>query len=78
MKTNNYFTGQEGYCRRSIKENIQFLSIALGSLGENYSQVFTLFNADELSREWFDLYDQFHYSLENKLIHPMKFFLQIL
>jgi len=27
----------EGYCRRSIKEYIQFLYIALGSLGESVS-----------------------------------------
>ncbi len=26
----------EGYCGRSLKENIQFVNIALGSLGENY------------------------------------------
>ena len=58
----------EGYCRRSIKENIQFNTIALASLGENYSQIFSLFNAGELDEEWFYRYDKFHYSLENKLI----------
>lgn len=26
----------EGYCRRYLKENIQFNTIALASLGENY------------------------------------------
>ncbi len=58
----------EGYCRRSIKENIQFNTIALASLGENYSQIYSLFNADELDEEWFNKYDKLHYSLENKLI----------
>ena len=58
----------EGYCRRHLKENIQFNTIALGSLGENYSQIFNLFNAEEINEEWFDEYDKIHYSLENKLI----------
>ena len=58
----------EGYCRRYLKENIQFNSIALASLGENYSQVFALFNAEDIDEEWFNKYDQIHYSIENKLI----------
>lgn len=58
----------EGYCRRSIKENIQFINIALSSLGENYSQVFTLFNAEKVSEDIFKRFDKLHYSLENKLI----------
>ncbi|MBW2663398.1 MAG: four helix bundle protein [Deltaproteobacteria bacterium] len=32
----------EGYCRKSIKEYIQFINIALGSTGENYSQFYAL------------------------------------
>jgi four helix bundle protein len=58
----------EGYCTRYLKENIQFNTIALSSLGENYTQVFNLFNAEEIDEEWFDEYDRIHYSLENKLI----------
>lgn len=58
----------EGYCRRSLKENIQFNTVALSSLGENYSQIFSLFNAGEIDEEWFSEYDRIHYSLENKLI----------
>ena len=58
----------EGYCRRHLKENIQFNTIALASLGENYSQIFNLFNAEEIDENWFDEYDKMHYSLENKLI----------
>ena len=58
----------EGYCRRHLKENIQFNTIALASLGENYSQIFTLFNAEEIDEDWFEDYDKIHYSLENKLI----------
>ncbi len=58
----------EGYSRRSIKENIQFLSVALASLGENYSQVSTLTNSEDLDLAWFNEYDRKHYSLENKLV----------
>jgi four helix bundle protein len=62
----------EGYCRRSIKESIQFNNIALGSLGENYSQIYALFMSKDIDRVWFDLYDAKHYSLENKLINYNK------
>jgi four helix bundle protein len=58
----------EGYCRRYLKENIQFNTVALSSLGENYTQIFALFNAEEIDEPWFDEYDKIHYSLENKLI----------
>jgi four helix bundle protein len=66
----------EGYCRRFIKENIQFNSIALASLGENYSQIYTLFNAEIINEEWFNNYDKRHYSLENKLINYNKSIIQ--
>ena len=59
----------EGYCRRSIKENIQFINIALASLGENYSQIFALLQNGDIERNWFDKYDKLHYSLENKTIN---------
>lgn len=55
----------EGYCRRSLKESIQFNNIALSSLGENYSQVFALFKANDIDKVWFDLYDSKHYSRIN-------------
>jgi len=58
----------EGYARRYLKENIQFNNIALASLAENYSQIFALLESNIIDREWFDLYDSKHYSLENKLI----------
>lgn len=58
----------EGYSRRSLKENIQYVNISLASLAENYSQLFALHNSGDINREWFDEYDKKHYSLENKLI----------
>jgi len=58
----------EGYCRRSLKEYINFINIALGSLGENYSQIFSLMVSDDIDESWFNDYDKLHYSLENKMI----------
>ncbi|MBE0538695.1 MAG: four helix bundle protein [Ignavibacterium sp.] len=58
----------EGYSRRSIKENINFVNIALSSLSENYTQLFSLHSSADIDRSWFDEYDKKHYSLENKLI----------
>lgn len=58
----------EGYSRRSLKENIHFVNIALASLSENYTQIYALLSAGDIELEWFDQYDKKHYSLENKLI----------
>jgi four helix bundle protein len=66
----------EGYCRRYLKENIQFINIALASLGENYSQIFALLNSDIIERKWFEEYDIKHYSLENKLIKLNRTYLE--
>lgn len=65
----------EGHCRRFLKENIQFNTIALASLGENYSQIFALLSSGDIDEEWFDLYDEKHYSLENKLLKLNKSFI---
>ena len=62
----------EGYSRRSLKEYIQYVNIYLASLAENYTQIFALFSAGDIDREWFDEYDKKHYSLENKLIKMNK------
>lgn len=59
----------EGYGRRGLKESIQFNNIALGSLAENYSQIIALLEGKDIDNEWFMIYDNFHYSLENKLIN---------
>ncbi|MBZ0180002.1 MAG: hypothetical protein K8F36_11980 [Melioribacteraceae bacterium] len=44
----------------------------MASLSENYSQVFSLFEGNDIDRKWFDEYDTKHYSLENKLIKMNK------
>jgi len=62
----------EGYSRRFLKENIQYNSVALASLAENYSQIFALFNSNDIDEAWFKFYDDKHYCLENKLINLNK------
>ena len=62
----------EGYCRRSIKEYIQFINVALGSAGENYSQMYALLRSGEISQGTFDEFDKRHYGVENKLINLAK------
>ena len=62
----------EGYCRKSIKEYIQFVNVALGSCGENYSQMYALLQSREISQEIFDEFDKRHYGVETKLINLAK------
>lgn len=68
----------EGYGRRSLKENINFNNYALGSLAENYSQIYAFLKSEKIDRKWFDIYDRKHFSLENKLIAYNKSQIKIL
>jgi len=58
----------EGYCRRSIREYIHYLYIALGSLGESVSGYCAYRTADQLSEEAFEMLDQLAFKLENGLL----------
>ena len=58
----------EGYCRRSIREYIHYLYIALGSLGESVSGYHAYSIADQLSEEDFEVLDQLAFELENGLL----------
>lgn len=62
----------EGHSRRSKKELIRFIDIALSSLAENYSQMFALFNTGIISNNLFDLFDGKCFELENKLLKFIK------
>lgn len=58
----------EGYCRRSIREYLQFLNIALGSLGESVSG-YTAYNAaNQLPDTQFEELDALSFKLENGLM----------
>lgn len=53
----------EGYCRRSIKEYIHFLYIALGSLGESVSAQIAYSHAGQLSSDHFEEFDALAYKI---------------
>ena len=58
----------EGYCRRSIKEYLNFLNIALGSLGESVSGLHAYRKAEQITEESFQRLDSLAYKLENELL----------
>jgi four helix bundle protein len=58
----------EGYCRRSIKEYLNFLNISLSSLGESVSGLYSYRKAKQISKEQFERLDSQAYKLENGLL----------
>ena len=58
----------EGYCRRSIKEYLNFLNISLGSLGESVSGLYSYRKAKQIAEEQFEKLDAIAYKLENGLL----------
>ncbi len=62
----------EGYSRRSIKEYLNFLNIALGSSGEYHSCIISFYQADQITKEEFEQLDKLHYKTENELIQLIK------
>ena len=62
----------EGYCRRSINEYLNFLNIALGSLGESVSGLHAYRKAEQLAKEDFENLDTITYKLENELLKLVK------
>lgn len=62
----------EGYCRKSLKEYLNFLNIALGSSGEFHSCIFSFLKADQITEEQFEKLDELHYKIENQLIQLIK------
>jgi four helix bundle protein len=57
----------EGYCRRSIKEYLQSLNIAIGSAGESVSGLHAYWKVGQMSKEVFNVQDELAYKLENGL-----------
>ena len=58
----------EGYCRRSLKEYLNHLNIALGSCGEFHSCYFSCKEAQQISKDDYERLDQLHYKIENALL----------
>jgi four helix bundle protein len=62
----------EGYCRRSLKEYLNHLNIALGSCGEFHSCYESFKKAEQITQEEYEELDQLHYKVENELIKLME------
>ena len=58
----------EGYCRRSLREYLQFLNFALGSLGESVSGLIAYHKAGQLQPADFDSLNALAFKIENGLL----------
>jgi four helix bundle protein len=58
----------EGYCRRSLKEYLNHLNIALGSCGEFHSCYESCNQAGQITCEEYEKLDELHYKVENQLL----------
>ena len=58
----------EGYCRHSIREYLNFLNIAVSSLGESVSGLNACMKSKQISDQQFELIDANAYKLENGLL----------
>lgn len=58
----------EGYCRRSLKEYLNHLNIALGSCGEFHSCYESFRKAGQITDEQYEKLDELHFKVENELI----------
>ena len=62
----------EGYCRRTLKEYLNHLNIALGSCGEFHSCYDSFRQAGQITQEEYEQLDQLHYKVENGLLKLME------
>lgn len=58
----------EGYCRRSLREYLYHLNVALGSLGESVSGLLTYRQAEQLTEQEFAGLNARAFKLENGLL----------
>ena len=58
----------EGYCRRSLKEYLNYLNFSLGSCGEFHSCYESFHQAVQISDDEYEELDCLHYKVENELI----------
>lgn len=62
----------EGYSRRSIREYLQHLYIALGSLSELLTRAIGLKVIEQITESQFSQIDLLHYEVENKLLNLVR------
>ena len=58
----------EGYCRRSLREYLNLLNIALGSTGEFHSCYESLHSPKQIKESDYQRLDELHYKVENQLL----------
>ncbi len=58
----------EGYCRRSLREYLNFLNYALGSLGESVSGLHAYHKASQITEADFNALNALAYKIENGLL----------
>ncbi len=58
----------EGYCKRSVKEYLNYLNIALRSCGEFHSCYSSFKQANQITDGEYQKLDDLHYKVENELI----------
>ena len=58
----------EGYGRRSVKEYIQFLYMALGAMAETMTRSVGLVRTGQIGQDRFEEIDVLHYEVENRLL----------
>jgi four helix bundle protein len=58
----------EGYCRRSLKQYLNHLNIALGSCGEFHSCYTSCRQAEQITADDYERLDQLYYKVENALL----------
>ncbi len=65
----------EGYCRRTINEYLQFLNVALASLGDSVSGMHVYIEAKQVDVTAFEEWDNLAFKIENgmkKLIESLQ------
>ncbi len=62
----------EGYCRKNLKEYLNFLNIALASCGELFSGIISFKEIGLIDEDSFENLDSLHYKVENELIGLIK------
>ena len=62
----------EGYCRRSLKEYLNYLNFALGSCGEFHSCSESFRKANQITEDEYQEIEEIHYKVENGLLRLIK------
>ncbi|RJP70815.1 MAG: four helix bundle protein [Ignavibacteriales bacterium] len=62
----------EGYCRKNLKEYLNFLNISLGSCGELLTGMISFKEVYAITEEQFERFDELHYKVENELLNLIR------